>query len=408
LNIASTDGALRATAAMPFILVTAVLDIVAMGIVIPVLPRLIEQFVGSNAQAGVINGAFVALWALMQFIASPVIGSLSDRFGRRPVILISAAGLGVNYFIMALAPNLAWLLVGRLVSGVTSASFTTVIAYIADVTAPEKRARAYGFIGAAYSAGFIAGPLLGGLLGELSPRAPFYAAGALSALACGYGAFVLPESLAPERRMAFSWKRASPSGALRLLRSHRELFGLAIVNFLVAFANYVFAAVFVLYAHHRYGWGPWEVGVLLAIVGLLDVIVQSMLVGPMTGRLGNRGAMVFGIVAGASGFICMGLAPTAWWFAIALVPNALAGLANPTLQALMTPRVSESEQGQLQGANMSLSSVAGVLAPAFFGVIYSASLSRFAGREGFAGVAFLVAALVLLIAAGVGWRGGKR
>ncbi|KAK0341214.1 hypothetical protein LTR94_027328, partial [Friedmanniomyces endolithicus] len=200
----------RLKAAMGFIFVTAVLDIMAMGIIIPVLPQLIEDFVGSNAQAGVINGLFVALWAGMQFIASPIIGSLSDRFGRRPVILLSCAGLSIDYVLMALAPNLWWLALGRIIAGVTSSSFTTINAYMADITAPEQRARAYGLIGAAFSGGFVLGPVLGGVLGELGPRAPFWAAAALSGLAFVYGAFVLPESLAGDRRMAFSWRRANP------------------------------------------------------------------------------------------------------------------------------------------------------------------------------------------------------
>jgi DHA1 family tetracycline resistance protein-like MFS transporter len=242
----------RRRAAIAFILVTAALDIIAMGLIIPVLPPLIEQFVGSNAQAGIINGVFVALWALMQFVASPVIGSLSDQIGRRPVILLSAAGLAADYVLMALAPNLWWLAVGRIIAGITSSSFTTVFAYMADITLPEQRARAYGLIGAAFSAGFVAGPALGGVLGEISPRAPFWAAAA-SGLAFVYGLFVLPESLAPEKRMPFAWSRASPVGALKLLRTHAELAGLAVVNFLLYFAHHVFSAVFVLYAGARYG-----------------------------------------------------------------------------------------------------------------------------------------------------------
>lgn len=395
-------GGRRATIA--FIFVTAVLDIVAMGIVIPVLPTLIEQFVGSNARAGVINGAFVALWAGMQFIASPVIGSLSDQYGRRPVILLSTAGLTLDYLLMALAPNLWWLALGRLIAGVTSASFTTVYAYMADITAPEQRARAYGLIGAAFSGGFVAGPLLGGVLGEISPRAPFWVAGAMGAVAFLYGLLILPESLPGNRRMTFSWRRANPFGAMRLLRSHHELFGLTAVNFLLYFAHHVFSAVFVLYAAYRYGWSAWEVGLVLALVGALDMVVQGWLVGPFTRRLGDRRTMIFGLFGGALGVACMGLAPTGVLFALAMIPNALWGLAMPTIQSLMTQRVSESEQGQLQGANMSVASIAGVLSPLFFGAVYSISLGEGSRSPAYSGIALLIAAAVLLAAAVIAVR----
>ncbi|MBB5206682.1 TCR/Tet family MFS transporter [Chiayiivirga flava] len=393
----------RRRAAVAFILVTAALDIIAMGIIIPVLPELIEQFVGSNARAGFINGAFVALWALMQFVASPIIGSLSDQVGRRPVILLSAAGLAADYVLMALAPNLWWLAVGRIIAGITSSSFTTVFAYMADITPPAQRARAYGLIGAAFSAGFVAGPALGGVLGEISPRAPFWAAAAASGLAFVYGLLVLPESLAPEKRMPFAWSRANPVGALKLLRTHAELAGLAVVNFLLYFAHHVFSAVFVLYAGARYGWGPWEVGVLLAMTGELDMIVQGLVVGPAVKRFGDRRVMVFGLFGGALGIACMGLAPTGLLFTLAMLPNALWGLAMPTLQSLMTARVSESEQGQLQGANMSVASIAGVLSPLFFGFVYSVTTGTDAWFA-FSGTALLMASLVLLVAALIGWR----
>ena len=383
----------RVTAGRPalvFIFVTAVLDIMAMGIVIPVLPALIEEFVGSNARAGLWNGALVALWAGMQFIFSPIIGSLSDRFGRRPTILISTAGLTADWMLMALAPNLWWLAVGRILGGITSSSFTTVFAYMADITPPDQRSRAYGLIGAAFSAGFVAGPLLGGVLGEWGPRVPFWAAAGLSAAAFFYGLLVLPESLPREKRMAFSWTRANPFGALRLLRSHPELSGLAMVNFLLYFAHHVFSAVFVLYAAARYGWGALEVGVLLALVGVLDMIVQGLFVGRVVKRLGDRMTMVVGLAGGAIGIACMGLAPTGPLFVAAMFPNAIWGLAMPTLQSLMTQRVSESEQGQLQGANNSVASIAGVASPLFFGWVYTLSA---ADRPG---LSFLIAAGVLL------------
>ncbi|MBP0443291.1 TCR/Tet family MFS transporter [Roseomonas sp. SSH11] len=388
-------------AAIIFILVSAVLDIIAMGIVIPVLPKLIEEFAGSNARAGVINGAFVALWAAMQFLASPVIGSISDRYGRRPVLLLSTAGLAIDYVLMAVAPNLWWLALGRILAGVTSASFTTIYAYMADITAPENRARAYGLIGAAFSGGFVAGPLLGGVMGEISPRAPFWLAAALSGLAFLYGWLVLPESLPPERRMGFSWKRANPFGAFRMLARSRDLGVLAGVNFLLHFAHHVFSAVFVLYAGQRYGWSLWEVGILLSFVGALDAAVQGLLVGRVTKHYGDRRTMIIGLVFGALGIAAMGLAPNGWIFVLAMLPNALWGLAMPTLQALMTGLVSEREQGQLQGANMSVSSIAGVASPIFFGSVYALSVGEEAVIP-FIGTAFLIAAAVLMAGAFLG------
>ena len=418
-------------AALAFIFVTAVLDIVAMGIIIPVLPVLIEDFVGSNARAGIINGVFVALWAAMQFICSPIIGSLSDQYGRRPVILISCAGLSLDYVLMAVAPDLWWLALGRIIAGITSSSFTTVYAYMADITAPENRARAYGLIGAAFSAGFVLGPVLGGFLGEFGPRVPFWFAAALSAVAFFYGLLVLPESLPVEKRMTFSWKRANPVGALILLKRHTELSGLAVVNFLLYFAHHVFSAVFVLYAAYRYSWGPREVGLLLALVGVLDMLVQGVLVGPVVKRLGDRMTMVLGLVGGTVGIAAMGWAPDGLMFMLAMLPNALWGLAMPTLQSLMTRRVGEDEQGQLQGANMSVASIAGVMSPLFFGWVYSFSVgdgaiatrlwiaevlgSASVGVQRAAvrvltdpGLAFYLAAVALLLAALIGWWVGRQ
>lgn len=389
-------------AATIFILVTALLDILAMGLVIPVLPALIREYAGSEANAGVWNGVLVALWAGMQFVASPVIGALSDRFGRRPVILVSVAGMAIDWVLMALAPDLWWLAAGRIIGGITSSSFTTVYAYVADVTTAEGRARAYGLIGAAFSAGFVAGPVLGGFLGEISPRAPFWAAAAMSGVAFLYGAFVLPESLAPENRMAFAWSRANPFGALKLLLSTPVLTRLAIVHFLLYFAHHVFS-IFVLYAGARYGWNPFQIGVLFAFVGLLDIGVQAGLVGLVVKRLGERRTVVLGLAFGAFGLASMGLAPNGLWFIAAMVPNSLWGVAMPPLQSLMTQQVSESEQGQVQGAGNSVAAIAGVASPIAFGFLYAATAGPGAAAP-YIGASFVAAALVLAAASAVAAR----
>lgn len=390
----------RPQPAIAFIFVTALLDVMAMGLVIPVLPELIEGFAGSTEMAGLWNGLLVALWAGMQFLSSPLIGALSDRFGRRPVILISTIGLALDWLLMALAPDLWWLAVGRMLGGITSSSFTAVYAYLADITPVEERSRAFGIVGAAWAAGFVAGPALGGMLAHWGPRVPFWVAAGLSALAFLYGLVVLPESLPRDRRMPFAWSRANPLGAMRLLGSHPELTGLSVVNFLLYFAHHLFSAVYVLYAAHRHGLGPFEVGLLLAASGALDMAVQGWLVGRVTSRLGDRRTMIIGLVMGSIGLIAMGSASTPLLFGLALLPNALWALAIPTLQSLMTARVSEREQGQLQGANNSVAAVAGTVSPLFFGWLYGVTATSLPG------LSFAVASLFLLVAAVIGHRSG--
>ena len=393
-------------AALAFIFVTVVLDIVALGVVIPVLPQLIQEFAGSTGRAGWINGLFVAVWSLMQFVFSPIIGALSDRYGRRPVLLISSMGLAADYALMALAPNLWWLALGRVLSGVTAASISTAYAYIADVVVPEKRAQAYGFIGACFGLGFVMGPALGGLLGEIDLRLPFWAAGALSLANGLYGLFVLPESLRPEHRSPFSMRRANPLGALQLLRSHPELFGLATVNVLAQFAHYVLPAVFALYAIERYDWGPSEVGWVLAGIGVCAAVIQGLLTGAVVKRLGERTTLEIALLCGATGFAIYGLAPngTIFWLGVPIM--ALWGMAGPASQALMTRCVSPSEQGQLQGATMSLGSLTGVIAPVVFGVVFSFFVRH--PELPLPGAPFLLAAAVLGAAAALAWRVARK
>ena len=375
------------------ILVAAVLDMMAMGIVMPVLPVLIEDLTGSLQAAGIWTGLIASLWATMQFFCAPVIGALSDRYGRRPVILVSTAGLALDWVLMALAPSLWWLVVGRIIGGATSASGTAIFAYMADITPAERRTRAFGLVGAAISAGFVAGPALGGVLGEFGPRAPFWVAAGMSSLAFLYGLFVLPESLRPENRAPFSWARANPVGVLRMLGAKRDLTGLTLSSFLLNFAHRIFTSVFVLYAGHRYGLSTLQVGLLLAVSGGLDLIVQGVLVGPIAARLGDRRTMLLGFGSGAVGLLVMALAPSGLVFAAALAPNALWGLAEPTLKSLMSARVSETEQGQLQGAVHSVASLAGIAGPVFFGWVYGMSLLSLPG------LSFGIAAAVLLLAA---------
>ena len=404
----SGDCTIRGLApAILFIFVTVVLDVLAIGIIAPVLPPLVVSFLGGDtAHAARIYGLFATAWALMQFVASPVLGALSDRFGRRPIILISVSGLGLDYIFMALAPNLGWLFVGRMISGITSASFATAAAYIADITPPENRAKSFGMIGAAFGLGFVLGPAMGGTLGSISPRLPFWVSAALCLTNALYGLFVLPESLPPERRGRFSWARANPIGSLRLLRSHPELFALASVTFLYYVAHEVLPSTFVLYTGYRYGWDPRTVGLTLALVGVCTAIVSGGLVGPIVARIGERRAVLASLAFGAAAFATFGLAPNGRLFLIGVPIMAFLGLYAPSSQGLMTRRVQGSEQGQLQGAIMGLRGLSGLISPSIFTLTFSTFIGRLADLH-LPGASFVLAGFLLLVAMSIAYRATK-
>ena len=391
-------------AAILFILITVLLDMLSFGIVIPVLPKLVEGFLsGDTAKAAVIYGLMGTAWALMQFICAPIQGALSDRFGRRPVVLLSNLGLGLDYIVMALAPNVVWLIIGRTISGIASSSFSTAGAYIADVTPVEERAAAYGKIGMVFGLGFVFGPALGGWLGSFDPRLPFWGAAALSLLNAGYGFFVLPESLPPQSRMAFGWRRANPVGALVLLRSHHELFGLAAVAFLGYLAHAVLPSTSVLYMGYRYGWGTASVGLMMAGVGVAAMIVQGGLIRPITARFGERATLLAGSLSGAAGFFTYGVATEGWIFCLGIPIMAFWGLSGPATQALMSRRVRLSEQGQLQGAIASINGVAGLLGPTLFTEVFASFIGSGAAGH-LPGAPFLLASLLLISAGAIAWR----
>ena len=389
-------------AAFGFIFVTVLLDMIGLGIIVPVFPRLVSDFLhGNTGRAAEMIGLFTTVWALMQFVFAPLQGVLSDRFGRRPVVLLSNVGLGLDYFVMALAPTLAWLFVGRVLSGITSASIPTATAYISDVTPPEKRARRFGMLSAAFGVGFVLGPALGGFLGVRDPRLPFWCAGALSLANALYGLFVLPESLPPERRQPrLRWRVANPAGSLKLLRSHPGLLSLAAVNFLGYLAHEVYVVVFVLYVTYRYAWSERTIGMSLAIVGICQIITGTLLTGPTAERLGDRGALLLGLALGALGFALFGWASSSWLFLVAIPVNALWGLAGPSSQSLMTRRVSASEQGELQGAIGSVRSVAMLVGPGIFSLTFATFI---APERSFPlpGAPWYLASLLLLGAAGL-------
>jgi MFS transporter, DHA1 family, tetracycline resistance protein len=360
-------------AALGFIFVTVLLDMLAFGVAAPTLPKLISDFLGGNtARASEYLGFFVTTFAVMQFFFSPVLGMLSDRFGRRPVILISNFGLALDYLIMAVAPSLHWLFLGRTLAGVSASSISTASAYISDVTVPEKRSKAFGLLGAAFGVGFIVGPAIGGWLGMHNPRLPFWVAGAGSLLNACYGFFVLPESLAPEKRQPrFQWKNANPLGALRLLRSHSDLLGLATVNFFGYVAHEVYLTVWILYVMYRFNWTQRTVGLGLAAVGVCQIICSALLVGPIVAKLGERRALLTGLSFAALGFAMYGWASSSWMIFVAIAVNSLWSLAGPTSQALMTQHVSSAEQGELQGAIASLRGIAMIIGPQIFAMTFA-------------------------------------
>jgi DHA1 family tetracycline resistance protein-like MFS transporter len=390
----------RQKAALAFIFVTVMLDMLAFGIIIPVLPHLIESLIGGDiAKAASWVGSFAALFMATQFVFSPVQGALSDRFGRRTVILISSFGLGVDFIVMALAPTLWLLFVGRLVSGACAASFSTANAYIADIVPKEKRAAAYGMLGAAFGIGFIIGPALGGFLGHWHLRLPFWVAACLSLLNFCYGFFVLPESLPKERRSPrFDWRHANPFGAVVLLRRYPQVFALAAVYFLINLAQFSLNSTYVLFTDYRFGWGPQAVGYTLSLVGLCSGLVQAMLVRRLMPKLGERKMILIGLPLCVAGYLAFGLAPTPWLFLLAIPVFCLGGLAGPPAQSMMTHQVDPHEQGRLQGALSSLASLAGIFGPAMFANLFALFISDHAPVPHLPGAAFVLAALLLVVA----------
>ena len=350
--------------ALGFIFVTLFLDILGVGLIIPILPKLIEQLSGRNVSAASHTfGWLASLYSLMQFGFAPVLGSLSDRFGRRAVILTSLLGSGLDYLLLAFAPSLPWFFLGRIIAGITGANITAANAYIADVSPPEKRAANFGMVAAAFGLGFIAGPALGGVLGHIHLRLPFLVAAGLTFLNWLYGMFVLPESLPVEQRRAFDWKRANPIGSFVALRRHPELLGLTETYFLISLAHQVFPATWVLYTTYRYEWTPKEVGLSLALVGLMAAIVQGGLARKIIPALGERRSIIVGL-ANATVFLALyGLASKGWMIYVLLVVGSFGGIAMPALQGLVSRCVPLNEQGAVQGALASLASLAGILGP---------------------------------------------
>jgi DHA1 family tetracycline resistance protein-like MFS transporter len=383
-------------AAASFIFLTITLDMLALGMIAPVLPRLIASFMHGNVSSSArMLGLFSTVFAIMNFFFSPVLGSLSDRFGRRPIVLLSNFGLGLDYLLMAWAPALGWLFVGRIISGVTASSVPTGMAYMTDVTPPEKRAGVFGLLGAAFGVGFVLGPALGGILGSVNPRLPFWVAGALSLLNGLYGIFVLPESLPLEHRSQFSWKNANPVGSLRLLKNNRVLLGLAAVLVLGYLAQQSLMNVYVLYCDYRFHWSDRSVGLSLGLVALFSGFYGAGLVKPLVKRIGERSALTFGLIGGAIGYIMFGLSHTGLLLLLGIPILNLMSVGWPSAQSIMSRECKPNEQGQMQGAVQSLRGLAGIFGPVMFTWVFSQTYGPTALLH-LPGAAFFLASALLL------------
>ncbi len=384
--------------AMAFIFVTILIDSIGLGIILPVLPQLIEDLTGEGlSEAARYGGWLLFIYALAQFICSPIIGNLSDRFGRRPVLLLSLTAMGLDYILMGFAPTIIWLFIGRLISGICGASYSTANAYIADVTPPESRAQSFGLMCAAFGLGFIIGPVAGGFLGEFGPRAPFFAAAGLALANALYGYLIIPETLPPERRRAFSWARANTMGAFAHLRGIPAAAMLAITLFFHQLAHFVLPSIWSFYVMEKFGWSVREIGYSLGVAGLSMAIVQGGLIRSVIPRIGAERAAYVGLVFAAIGYFGYAFSTTGWALYAFMVPAALAGLAFPSINGLISVLVPANAQGELQGALGSISGMTAIIGPVVMTQLFGYFTSA-AAPVNFPGAAFFAAGLLELAA----------
>ncbi|MBK9637546.1 MAG: TCR/Tet family MFS transporter [Bacteroidetes bacterium] len=390
--------------ALSFIFVTMLVDIIGLGIILPVLPALIQELTGGTiSDASKYGGWMMFAYAIMQFLFSPILGGLSDRFGRRPILLISLFGFGLDYLFLAFAPTIGWLFVGRILSGICGASITTATAYIADISTPEKRAQNFGVVGMAFGIGFIVGPVLGGVLGEFGSRIPFFAAAGLTFLNWVYGYFVLPESLSVENKRKFDWKRANPIGSLKHLGRYPVILGLVASLVLVYIAAHAVQSTWTFFTIERFSWSKAMVGYSLGMAGLCVAIVQGGLIRIINPRLGPNRSVYVGMMMYAVGLTLFAFSNQGWMMFVFLIPYCLGGIAGPSLQGIISNQVPANEQGELQGALTSLISVTSIIGPPLMTNLFA----FFTGKNGviyFPGAAFMMGAILVSASGFLAWR----
>ena len=395
-------------AAISFIFITLLLDVTGLGLIIPVFPQLISSLINGNmSEASQWSGFLTFAYAIMQFVCAPIVGNLSDQYGRRPVLLLSLLGFGIDYIFLSLAPTIWWLFVGRIIAGMFGASFTTATAYIADISTEENRAQNFGMIGAAFGLGFILGPGLGGLLGELGPRVPFIAAAILTLLNVVYGYFVLPESLAKENRRPFEWKRANPVGSLMQLRKYKGVGGLIASLIFVYISAHAVQSTLTFYNIEKFQWSNSMMGVSLTVVGLLVALVQGVLIRYTNPKLGNEKSIYLGLGLYSLGLLLFAFASQGWMMFAFLIPYCLGGIAGPALQSIISGNVPKNEQGELQGALTSLMSATSIIGPLLMTNLF-AWFTRPEGSIKFAGAPFFAGAILMLISAVIAARSMKK
>jgi DHA1 family tetracycline resistance protein-like MFS transporter len=393
----------KSAAGIRFIFITLVLDILGMGIVIPIMPQLIRGFVGGDiSSTSWWYGGIIAVYAAMQFLCAPALGRLSDRYGRRPILLIALAGASLDYILLALAPHVAWLLLGRIIAGITGASISVGVAYIADVTPPEQRTQNFGIVGAAFGIGLVLGPIVGGVLGDLGPRVPFYAAALLTGLNWLYGMLVLPESLAPADRQPFVWRQANPFGTLKLLGRYPGVRGLTAIFLLINLTQQILQSIWVLSTIHRFGWTPIDNGIALAVYGVITAIVQAVLLRVLLPRFGARRVIIVGLASYVVGFLGYALAQSGWMMYATLIVSCLCFLTQPAIQGLISQQAGADSQGAIQGALTSLASLTSVIGPLIATAVFSAFTTsdapvQFPGAPFVLGAGFCVIGLLLAL-----------
>jgi MFS transporter, DHA1 family, tetracycline resistance protein len=383
-------------AAMSFIFITLLIDVTGLGLIIPVLPKLIEQLTGGTiSQASQWGGWLTFAYAIMQFVCAPIIGNLSDKYGRRPVLLFSLMGFGIDYLFLAFAPTIWWLFLGRIIAGITGASFTTASAYIADVSTHENRAQNFGLLGAAFGLGFIIGPSMGGLLAHYGIRVPFFVAAGFSLLNAAYGYFVLPESLSKENRRGFDWKRANPLGSLLHLKKYPSVIGLIWSMVLVYIAAHALQSTWTFINLERFNWSEQMLGLSLGVVGIMTMIVQGGLIRYINPKLGNEKSVYIGLAIYSLGMLAFAFADKSWMMFVFMVPYCLGGIAGPALQAILAGHVPPTEQGELQGALTSMISATSIIGPLVMTNLF-AYFTKPGAPVHFSGAPFLLGSILLM------------